>query len=116
MRERFETRQKQARTRVITARRPVKVTPWGIWILLLRPRENPKTSHPRNAAHIRIDSPADFRVLTWTEYFIDRVFRYIPDFCAVYCSPGKGSADAAAWSGRRPGAFDAAERIADDTA
>ncbi len=36
--------------------------------LILRPRENPKTSHPRNAAHIRIDSPADFRVLTWTEY------------------------------------------------
>jgi len=35
---------------------------------ILRPRENPKTSHPRNAAHIRIDSPADFRVLTWTEY------------------------------------------------
>ncbi len=36
--------------------------------IILRPRENPKTSHPRNAAHIRIDSPADFRVLTWTEY------------------------------------------------
>lgn len=35
MRERFETRQKQARTRVITARRPVKVTHWGIWVLLL---------------------------------------------------------------------------------
>ncbi len=38
--------------------------------VILRPRENPKTSHPRNAAHIRIDSPADFRVLTWTEYIL----------------------------------------------
>jgi hypothetical protein len=31
---------------------------------ILRPRENPKTSHLRNAAEIRVDSAADFRVLT----------------------------------------------------
>ena len=43
--------------------------PDQLWVAdILCPRENPKTSHPRNAAHIRIDSPADFRVLTWTEY------------------------------------------------
>jgi len=34
---------------------------------ILRPRENPKTLHLRNAADIRVDSPANFRVLTWTE-------------------------------------------------
>ena len=35
---------------------------------ILRPRENPETSHLRNAVDIRVDSPVDFRVLTWTEY------------------------------------------------
>ncbi len=35
---------------------------------ILRHRENPKTLHLRNAAVIRVNSPADFRVLTWTEY------------------------------------------------
>ena len=35
---------------------------------ILRPRENPKTSHLRNAAEVRVDSPADVRVLTLTEY------------------------------------------------
>ncbi len=38
---------------------------------ILRPRENPKTSHPWNAADVRVDSQADFRVFTWTEYIED---------------------------------------------
>ena len=42
---------------------------FGSWNIL-RPRENPKTSHLRNAAEIRGDSPADVRVLTWAEYTI----------------------------------------------
>ncbi len=37
-------------------------------LIILRPRENPETSHLRNAVDIRVDSPVDFRVLTWTEY------------------------------------------------
>ncbi len=41
---------------------------------ILRPRENPKTSHLRNAAEIRIDSPADVRVLTWTEYITGNIY------------------------------------------
>jgi len=39
-----------------------------LWQDILRPRENPETSHLRNAVDIRVDSPVDFRVLTWTEY------------------------------------------------
>ena len=47
------------------------VPPEWIKPLILRPRENPKTSHLRNAPNTTSDSPADFRVLKWTEYIYD---------------------------------------------
>ena len=43
----------------------------GVLKVILRPRENPKTSHLRNAPNTTSDSPADFRVLKWTEYIND---------------------------------------------
>ncbi len=45
-------------------------------LAILRPRENPKTSHPWNAADVRVDSQADFRVFTWTEYILEELNSY----------------------------------------
>jgi len=53
---------------------------------ILRPRENPETSHLRNAVDIRVDSPVDFRVLTWTEYTM-RCFGAVILPCAMHVAP-----------------------------